>query len=294
VEWILARGYRVEHLAATDGSVCLIHDGDERWGAWGETAETALANTLRLMFPSRASREAIERAAGASSSSSTEIVDSVEASESPPPREELAPALVEARVEARHESSGEAEPDPAPSEDEVLEAPLPDRVEGKQPELVEGGVEETHEPSAEPDTVLDEDDVLEELAALTDRVDAARPELAFMAPELQRLHMTAWMSRARSLERALPGHEGVQLAVRAVARSLTDVAKLWWPGSVIALQLQATPEQVRAALDLDGAGELHTWAEVALAAEEHAASVGARPRGADRRSGAGGGRGYAW
>lgn len=94
-----------------------------------------------------------------------------------------------------------------------------------------------------------------------------------MAPELQRLHMTAWMSRARSLERALPGHEGVERAVRSIARSLTNVAKLWWPGSVIALQLQATPEQVRAALELEGAGELDTWAEVALAAEEHAARV---------------------
>lgn len=121
VDWLLEHGYRVEHLTASEGSVCLIHDGDERWVGWGETAETALANTLALMFPSRAAREALELASEASSSVSTEVVDSEDASESATPREVLAPEIVEVPVEASQDPSGELDR----ARDEVLERRRP-------------------------------------------------------------------------------------------------------------------------------------------------------------------------
>ena len=137
--------------------------------------------------------------------------------------------------------------------------------------------------------------ILADLQTVAARVEAGIPEAALMAPPLQKLHVLAWIARARTLE-----HEGGRArsasdACGTIARRLTVLCKTWWPGSVRALQLDATPE--RAARE-QGLPPATRWLDVALAAEarleelHRGAAVGrrlARHRGPDagaRRRGA--------
>ncbi len=76
--------------------------------------------------------------------------------------------------------------------------------------------------------------------------------LARMCGERQRLHMMVWICRARAVEEAHPGMREVEQAVARVARRLTEIGKMFWPGLVRAPALG--PAGGRAARDARDVG----------------------------------------
>jgi hypothetical protein len=68
--------------------------------------------------------------------------------------------------------------------------------------------------------------------------------LACLTPERQRLWLLIWICRARAEQEKHPRATEVARAVARVARRLADLARAFWPGSVRALQLNASPADV--------------------------------------------------
>ncbi|MDQ3033355.1 MAG: hypothetical protein M3Y87_13125, partial [Myxococcota bacterium] len=85
--------------------------------------------------------------------------------------------------------------------------------------------------------------ILADLQMVAARVEAGIPEAALMAPPLQKLHVLAWISRGRTLEHEASRNRAASDATGTIARRLTTLCKTWWPGSVRALQLDATPDR---------------------------------------------------
>ena len=80
--------------------------------------------------------------------------------------------------------------------------------------------------------------------AIRDEIEEAKSEVALMSPRLQKLHFLAWVCRARACAEQRPGNNDVRLAVGRVATILGQLAKIYWPGSVPALRLEASPVDV--------------------------------------------------
>ncbi len=106
--------------------------------------------------------------------------------------------------------------------------------------------------------------ILSDLELVAARVEAGIPEAALMAPMLQKLHVLAWIARGRTLEHEARRHRSACDSTGTIARRLTALCKTWWPGSVRALQLDATPER---ATREQGLPQAMSWLEVAEAAE---------------------------
>ncbi|MCA9515705.1 MAG: hypothetical protein KC635_12235, partial [Myxococcales bacterium] len=87
-----------------------------------------------------------------------------------------------------------------------------------------------------------------------------------------RLELLARVSRIRAIQGQCPVDE-VERAAATAVRDLTALAKAWWPGSVSAMQLRATPLDAGAELGLPGGGRLHDWAEAADAADARLAAL---------------------
>lgn len=235
-DWLRAEGYRFETAAVLDGFVAVVARDDERWLGWGSTPDAAIGHALAQAFPSGAARALLER-----------FVESTE--------DEQAVHLIadrdalEVPVERNHEETIGASPSDA------ADPPSPS-----------GGLPDAAHADA---GAIPIDEARAELDALADRIESARPELAFMAPELQRLHMTAWIARARAVQEAIDDEDAGR-TVAGIAARLTDLAKLWWPGSVIALQLDCRPRDAARSVGVPNSLELRTWADVADAVEDHA------------------------
>jgi hypothetical protein len=120
--------------------------------------------------------------------------------------------------------------------------------------------------------------LLDDLQTVSARVEAGIPEVALMAPALQKLHVLAWISRARAIEQEAGRQRAATEATGAIARRLTYLCKTWWPGSLRALQAAATPE--RAARE-QGLPPATHWLEVAEAAEAKLEALMAEPPGDD-------------
>jgi hypothetical protein len=101
------------------------------------------------------------------------------------------------------------------------------------------------------------------LASIEERLGA----LARMNADRQRLNMLVWICRARAVEESLPGAREVEHAVARVARRLTEIGKMFWPGSVRALQLSARPADVRREMHATWETESANWTEATQLAE---------------------------
>ena len=280
-----AAGYRIATRA--DAWVeCLLVGHGERWRGQGLDPDEALQDAVGKMLPSRLGRELLARALAPEA---REVVEAspapamtplpAAASEPAPQRQQVrppgprrvpdvddgeepfTPAVVIRRPEVPVE--------PRPSRAEAAERPRP----GHYVELRPQGGERSQRPKrvlapTMPAAGPAVDDALDELDTLRRRVSDARTEVAMMAPELQRLHFLAWICRARSVQERVPYAMDVERAVGDIARTLGDLGKLWWPGSVKALQFKATPLDAGAELGLEAGGRLHDWLEAAERAEE--------------------------
>lgn len=108
--------------------------------------------------------------------------------------------------------------------------------------------------------------VLAGLEATAGEIEARLPALARSSPDVQRALMLVWACRARGLLEGLPGEPEAEDRTKAIADRLGELAKLFWPGSVRALQINAKPADIPS-LRVSWAPVPTTWAEARAIAE---------------------------
>lgn len=210
-----------------------MHRGPERWIGRGPTEDEALDDAIARMLPSHVARDLLLRAISAMSRA-CEVPRAQGPQAAPSPATPQAPAVSNPAVVAP------PAPPPPPAA-----APRPPRAPGV-PATREAGI-----------AALD---------ALMHEIEGHLPTFAKAAPDRQRTLMLLWICRARRVEEAFPGEHEMERRASAIARRLSDLAKMFWPGSVRALQLGARPSDVPE-LRVRGAPMPRTWAEAALVAD---------------------------
>jgi len=103
-------------------------------------------------------------------------------------------------------------------------------------------------------------DASRHLAFLGRRVEALADELGLFVPERQRMAIMSWACAARAQTERFPEDEAIAEQVSAICRQLGELGKIYWPGSVNALQLAVEPSALPRS-QLGGSAE--TWAEAA-------------------------------
>lgn len=234
---------------------CLVSREHERWEGSGATAGAALEDALNRMLPSALARKLLSgQLRGAEATPSVEAQGDTEATP-PTPKKVAARATEDTKANAKppradakrsgHGAKVKTAPASTNNEPRVKRFPGP------------------------PATALrrsDED--VAELEVLEDRLAALLPDIAGFSRDLQRLGFIAFIARARQISQRTTSDPRVETVVRRIAGRLGELAEQFWPGSVRALQLRATPLQAGADMDLQDGGRLHDWAEAAEAAEQ--------------------------
>lgn len=82
-------------------------------------------------------------------------------------------------------------------------------------------------------------------------------------PVRQRLVITGWIADARRAQDEFPEEERVRTMVARVAARLSRLCRVWWCGSVRALQVDRRPEAVLSELPFRCDAPMHRWADVA-------------------------------
>lgn len=276
-------GYR---LGFRDGGFweCLASRGDERWLGRGLDGDEALADCVNQMLPSALARHLLAlsrspgprveppavateaRATGSMPSPAAPMRMPEEASPGPapevpaPPAELVDPGPLPAHLKPVHLTlTPRAEPT---SEVAVEPRPAPN----PEPPLTQPRLKTSAAPPPPPLPARRFDEDIAELEVLDERLRALLPELAGFSRELQRLGFIAFIARARHIA-ARSGDARVEQLVRRIAGRLGELASQFWPGSVRALQIRATPLQAGDDMGLLHGGKLHDWAEAAEAAE---------------------------
>lgn len=275
LRWLEGLGYRA---AFRDGAwvECLLWCEDERWLGRGPDRDEAALDALRQALPSRAARALLDAALAA------------EAAPQVGPFADAAPAdvapmyLVQEQDAAEVDLGGAVAADRrelVPDDDSLVHPgeAAPVAAVAPPPETPRAAPAERRR-LVEPMTV---DAALGAVGLLHDAITAERPEVALMAPHRQGLILLAWICRARSAEEATDDEPVVVKRVAEIARMLSSWAKAWWPGAVIGLRKDTTPNDVGREIGLPVDERPRTWLAAALAVEAHLASVEER----DERAG---------
>jgi hypothetical protein len=262
---------------------CFVSLGNERWIGRGVTEDEALDDALGRMLPSRLARDlfnaqiADQSAAAADEPASHPAPPLVLASAAPdgaepvaspehdpvaPPTEtilvaEVAPVIEALEAAAVPEITAVVEPQPPPAL-ELSATPTIPSAKPSDPAPTEAPAEPTA-------NALALAEALAALDAMLHDIDAQLPKLAKKCSERQRFQLLAWICRARAFEELLPDARPVTIAVQRIARRLSEIGKMLWPGSVRALQLATTPADTMEAHAADSPPG--TWAEAAGRAE---------------------------
>lgn len=248
-------GY-VVHVRAGGFFECLVSGGPERWFGRGATEDDALIDALRCMYPSRASRAA-------------------RPSQVAEPARVVAPPDPPAAAQPTMAAEG-----PQPASEARTQVELPSVHEASPPSETLAYVA-VPVVEATPRATLDVDTALGEVNDLLIVVESHRQELALMSRERQRLQLLGWICHARALQDASGRYPRVVGLVTEVARRLGGLAKLWWPGSVNALQVDAAPADVGKELNVPPRDRaLLTWATAAELAEQRLREVEERDEAA--------------
>jgi hypothetical protein len=268
-------GYGVA-FRSQEWSECLISRAEERWLGHGALDDEAFNDALRQMLPSRLARElfqshlasATEEQAGEGPPAATEESPPL-ASEEPPPLATAAVAEDAVAAPAAPEESESLPAEPIAAAASIA-APPPLEAEAPppppSPEPAEAASPAARVTPAEPDSrAISLAEALAALEKMLRDIDEDLPKLAKKSAERQRIHLLAWICRARAFEEALPDARPVVLAVQRIARRLSEVGKMLWPGSVRALQIATTPADTMEPYAADAAPS--TWAEAAERAE---------------------------
>jgi len=250
VEILRELGYAVAWSDA--GGACSVRGEDERYEGSGADPATALSDALRAMMPTKIARAAfdaqIDRRAAALSADTA------------PPRAPIEPQRDRPRPQMTvTEGYG-------PSSGRVPSRMVVTTVGGGTPPILRPAPApgaSVVDPDAMQRTVFTVDDALADLGSVRARIEDAVGEVSLMAPTLQRAHVLAWISRARSIEEQYPTERLVQHTTQNIARRLTHLCKIWWPGTVRALQLHTTVEQAARSVEPAPRPMPRRWAELA-------------------------------
>ena len=233
-QFLRSLGYEI--LFRADGwTECLVVGHGERWLGRGTDNMSAIQDIERQMFPSFAASAARTRVTITLPSFSCDPVS-----------------------EANTESVVMKEPPEEVGDPETqIETPAPEEMETGERVSTEETVSTEEGPPAaqmsdtyvspqpdEPDVPdLTKDEALEIVTALDDEITDGIDDMAVMTTMHQRLHIAAWIFRGRAVQEKFPRDSQIEEAVHQIAVRLTGICKVYWPGSVRALQVYTTPTQ---------------------------------------------------
>lgn len=223
--WLEDRGYAVR-FRVESWAECFVCVEGERWLGVGASEDEALGDVVSKMFPSRAARALLDHAV--------------------------------AELAARRDAPEVVAP--------VAPSVAPEAI-AVAPEVV---APEVPAPQAPPTTprappkVLDvrADPWLDEIDELLTEISAREGALAMSTPVRQRLVITGWIADARRAQDEFPEEERVRTMVSRVAARLSRLCRVWWCGSVRALQVDRRPEAVLSELPFRSDAVLHSWGDV--------------------------------
>ncbi len=254
---------------------CLVSRGHERVLGRGVTDDDALRHALSQLLPSHLARAAFARDAGGrpDAEAGTRQSDG---------------ALVAVLAEVREATAPLIQLTVAPSADrqrgatDVVTPPAPAAAMLERPPTHLAPRPEVEPPLRYTPAIVSPPEVnpvvaVSEVRDLIKLIDDRQPELALMTPERQKLQILAWISHARALQEGSNRHPKVVDTVTDLARRLGLLSKLWWPGNVAALKVDATPGEVmRELLGKSRPIAAARWVDVAEKAEARLADVEAR------------------
>jgi hypothetical protein len=257
---------------------CAVSGHGEQWLGKGLDEDTAFQDACNQMFPSSASRTLLERALApnpvAERDDTIVIPDEPQA-----PTESLAAVLSRG-----NQTSAEPEPEivvdppgvvgdfkPEVTEHEVVDLETREVVGSTTTVTVPTPPQKVYISPEEPEEeepAYTREEALELIQTLQDEMDDNYDEVAIMSSQYQRLHISSWIFRGRAVQENFPGDKGIEEAVHRVARRLTDWCKVFWPGSIRALQVYTQPTQ-----SLDGlmryTDRPKTWGDAAEMIERY-------------------------
>ena len=281
-------GYRIT-FRSNGWTECLVRGGSERWWGQGLKEDDALEAVLAQMLPSALALDLVAAHLARTlappkndveaRAPSARVTDegppsapapngSMSADHLPPADEKTAPeAGVATAVAERHPQNSAVVANGLPSDAPTTpsaglptEAATPTSAPLAAVARTSGGI-----------TIAE---AVGALHSLLEEIDGSLPRVARLAAERQRLTLLTWICKARSVGEALPNASAVTDLVGHVARRLSEVAKVLWPGSVRALQLAATPMET--ADPRSAAPPPHSWARAELLARKRLEDESAR------------------
>jgi len=115
---------------------------------------------------------------------------------------------------------------------------------------------------------ITKEEALEIVQGIVDEITDGLDELAVTATSNQKLQIAAWIFRGRAVQEQFPRDLEIEEAVHAIALRLTEICKVFWPGSVRALQFHVSPTHSLEGL-VRTSKRVRKWADVAeLVAEQ--------------------------
>lgn len=262
LQWLHQLGYR-DQGRENAWYELLIWRGDERWIGRGIDRDAAIENALAAMFPSHAARAALALA-------SPSDVKTLESTPRPAPDAGAATA----GTVASESTDAPKVPEPARVSKGIARIELPPKPAAPTPPRAG---------YAKPVPTLGSMEAIARLDDLDAQMQAPLREAPLWAPERQRMFVLMWLSRARQVQDEAGDVRAVHDRVYETASRIQRLSKIWWPGSVAALRIDATPPDC--ARDLTPVGgqservlveSLRTWTDVADAAERVFADEEAR------------------
>ena len=252
---------------------CLVSQAEERWVGRGQTEADALDDALGQMLPSRLARTSFDaQVRGSFEAPASDSNDAIVTSAIDEPASAIEPRLDATPAPVHGEPDAVSSPDPVA---EAIEAPpSPPIAAHSEPAPLEAPVvaEKAVDPPqpgarVEPaSSAIPLAEALGALDAVLHDIDAQLPRLAKKCAERQRFQLLGWICRARAYEEALPDQRAVTAAVQRIARRLSEIGKMLWPGSVRALQLATAPADTMEPHASDAPPA--SWAEAAERAEQ--------------------------
>ncbi len=84
----------------------------------------------------------------------------------------------------------------------------------------------------------------------------------------QKLLLLSWVALARHIEESAGGIREAQMRAKRIKDQARNLAKVWWPGTLRALDPNAAPADSSVDLPTDASRTIENWSDVANAAEE--------------------------
>jgi hypothetical protein len=259
-------GYRGKRQDNTWSEVLLVRDG-ERWLGRGLDHASALADALAQMLPSAAARllydarlaDAPADTAATAAALVAATVPAIAVATAVIPTVAAVPAVAAVAAVAAAPEPEPATPTASPASP-ITTSPEPE-ARPEPPKL-----QRIVLPSYPANAVAEARDTLDDILK---EIHESRPDFALMAPRQQKVHMLAWICRARGYDEQFTGEHRINSLVRKIAHELTNISKIMWPGSVQALQMNARPDCVVGELGLKTIHVPRTWHEASEFVQQH-------------------------